>query len=231
VVRARVSVGSASFPLDECRPFTFGRSSANTVCLNSDDLGLSRQAGRITFEDGLWWLVNRSNKNPLVHYAGGIREVVRPGRRRVLDGPATVWVDGTRKRYYLDVDIPEVAVMEAGGVGGRPEEGEPTAMGTRLFEHERRELRVLLEPYFDPHPREDPRPRDYAAAARRLDLRETTLRRRIDHLRERLTRAGVPNLTGQEALVNLAQYVLTRGLLDPPDGRPEEPGERAGPPR
>jgi hypothetical protein len=217
----RVRIGARVFDLNGDEPFTFGRASTNTVCLDPGDLGVSRQAGSILFRDGLWLLVNGSRTNHLYHYhhAGGSKEVVRPRKRRILDGPCEIWVDGSRKRYPLVVEMPDACLTEDPGETEQPSNEEPTAMGTDLFPHERAALAILFEPYFQRCPREDPRPRSYDAAAHRLHVRPTTLRRRIDHLRERLTKAGVPNLTGDRALENLAVYVLSRKLIDPPDGR------------
>jgi hypothetical protein len=38
--------------------------------------------------------------------------------------------------------------------------------------------------------------------------------KRIEYIRSRLTRAGVPNLIGENALHHLAEYVLTTSIAD-----------------
>jgi hypothetical protein len=41
--------------------------------------------------------------------------------------------------------------------------------------------------------------------------------KRIEHLRTRLTSAGVPNLMGWNALTNLAEYAITTRLVTKED--------------
>ena len=67
--------------------------------------------------------------------------------------------------------------------------------------------------------RYDPCPRAYLAAATRLGWPRTTLVKRIEYLRTRLTRAGVPGMNGHRAMENLAEHVLTDGLITKADLR------------
>ncbi|MGH4017557.1 MAG: hypothetical protein ACRDSL_27275, partial [Pseudonocardiaceae bacterium] len=67
--------------------------------------------------------------------------------------------------------------------------------------------------------RYDPYPKTYAAAAARLGWPRPTVLRRIEHLRTRLDKAGVPNMMGWNALTNLAEYVLTTGIITKDDLR------------
>ncbi|HMJ74557.1 MAG TPA: hypothetical protein VK507_01220, partial [Iamia sp.] len=55
--------------------------------------------------------------------------------------------------------------------------------------------------------------RTYADAAARLTWPRTTLVKRIEYLRSRLTAAGVPGLHGDNALRALAEYVIAAGIL------------------
>ena len=40
--------------------FTFGRAESCTLCLDPADLGISRLAGSIEADAGVWWILNRS---------------------------------------------------------------------------------------------------------------------------------------------------------------------------
>ena len=48
-----------------------------------------------------------------------------------------------------------------------------------------------------------------------LDWPRTTLVKRVEYLRTRLTNAGVPNLLGENALPYLAEWALATGLDQP----------------
>ncbi len=71
---------------------------------------------------------------------------------------------------------------------------------------------ALFAGYLHDPPRHDPHPRSYAAAAR-LGWPKTTLIKRVEYLRTRLTTAGVSNLTGWNALPALAEYAITTGVI------------------
>jgi hypothetical protein len=75
----------------------------------------------------------------------------------------------------------------------------------------------LFSGYLEPFPRYDPHPKSYADAASRLDWPRTTLVKRVEYLRTRLTNAGVPNLLGENALPHLAEWALATGLISRAD--------------
>src|SRR5262249_13464322 len=64
-VGVTVTVGEQAYKLEGGEPFTFGRSSDCTVCLDADDSGISRRAGSIERDGGTWWLLNRSSVRAL----------------------------------------------------------------------------------------------------------------------------------------------------------------------
>ena len=100
-------------------PFTFGRSQRTTLCLDPSDLGISRVAGSLEADAGVWWLVNKSGVRPLeVVDDVGIRTVLPPGRRMALTAPITVVVEGATRRHALTVDLPDSA-LDRLGRGGR----------------------------------------------------------------------------------------------------------------
>jgi hypothetical protein len=209
---AVVRWGEAEIPLEPGSPVSFGRSPECTICLDESDLAISRLAGRIEYDGGEWWLVNASASRALaVVDEFGLRSVLPPGRRTVLDGPARVLIDGVERTHQLSVALPPRADGAAADVVG----GAPTSIGESVLinDADRAALVALFAGYLEDGPRYDPNPKSYAAAAARLGWPRTTLVKRIEYLRARLSAAGVPNLTGWNALNNLAEYALTTGLI------------------
>jgi hypothetical protein len=214
--RAVVSCADQIYEVTTEEPLTFGRSSACTICLDPADRGISRLAGSVEQDTGSWWLHNRSTSRALVAVDDmGIRSVVAPGRRLILDGRLTVVVEGSVRRHALEVRV------GPGEESGRlaPDElpsGElPTAaQGEVLINSlDRLALVALFSGYLEPFPRYDPHPRSYADAAAVLGWPRTTLVKRVEHLRARLTSAGIPNLVGPDALDHLAEWSLTTRVL------------------
>lgn len=212
--QVKIFVGSACHVVDESEEFTFGRGLACTHSLSNDDLGISRTAGAVVFHDGRWLLVNKSSSNPFTVLERGLRETLTAGRSRLLVDSVTVTVDGRGGRYRLDVEVPsprEHCPATPADTGAGP----PTTDAPELSVREQEVCDLLFEPLFRVDGRSHPVPAKYLAVARRLDLPETTVRRRVENLRARLTRLGVVNLDGPNALANLGEYLVSRGLVDP----------------
>lgn len=192
---------------------TFGRDSSCTFCLDPSDLGISRLAGSVEHDAGTWWLLNRSTVRPLdVIDEIGMRTVLPPGRRVALAGTITVVVEGTALRHALTVEPPTTQAF------GTPLPGSSDARPTAtpdvvISPADRLALVALFSGYLEPFPRHDPHPRSYADAAHRLGLPRTTLVKRVEYLRTRLSNAGVPNLLGDNALQHLAEWALSTGVL------------------
>lgn len=216
-----VTFSGDTYRLDSLRPLNFGRGETCMLRLDPDDLGISRLAGEfIGDEAGHWWLRNKSSSRALeVIDDLGFRVVLSPGRRVALEGTATVVITGTVRRHALEVSIPKGTRAEdatAGGVVTDPSGlGVDTAVGTGVVvnEADRQALAALFEGYLHEFPRHDPHPHTYAEAAARLGWPRTTVVKRIEYLRMRLTDAGVPNLHGDNAMRALAEYVISTGIL------------------
>lgn len=213
-VSAVVTIAGLPHNVAEGDTFTFGRAEGCTACLDPNDLGISRLAGSFEFDGGAWWLTNRSNKRALVVVDQvGIRSLLAPGRRLGVDQALSVVVEGQTRRHELRVEVSKDAIPEP------PPHEEPDGAETQMgFEvaytpEDRLALVALFDGYLRDFPRYDPHPRSYAEAAAKLNWPRTTLVKRIEHLRTRLTKAGVPNLLGDTALDALAEYVLTSGIL------------------
>ncbi|MGH3660215.1 MAG: hypothetical protein ACRDUA_26565, partial [Micromonosporaceae bacterium] len=107
---AVVTAGGHRHELSTETELTFGRASGCTVCLDPDDVGISRLAGSVRFEGGTWWLVNRSSTRQLaVVDELGLRSVLPPGRRWPLDGRVRILVDGSAGSHTLGVQAPPPA--------------------------------------------------------------------------------------------------------------------------
>jgi len=195
---------------------TFGRASRCTIRLDPGDGGISRLAGEIEFVAQVWFVSNRSRSRQLsVVDQLGLRRVLAPGQRDPIEGRTRVIVDGSAGSHELVLIGPEPAVEPA-----RVATGIPTIDAKDLVKPaERRDLVALFAGYLLEDDRYDPVPNSYARAATLLKCKPKALSRRIEHLRERLTNAGVPNLHGPNAQRALAEYVLTTGLITAKDLR------------
>jgi hypothetical protein len=213
-----IGLGNQLYEVAAGEGLTFGRSARTTLCLDATDLGISRVAGSLEADAGVWWLVNKSTVRPLeVVDDVGIRTVLPPGRRLAVTAPITVIVEGATRRHALTIDLPEEAQdsSSSGPVSGPQVDGNPTraASDVSLTSADKLALVALFSGYLEPFPRYDPHPKSYADAAARLDWPRTTLVKRVEYMRTRLTNAGVPNLLGDNALQHLAEWALATALI------------------
>ena len=217
-----IGLGNQLYEVAAGEGLTFGRSARTTLCLDATDLGISRVAGSLEADAGVWWLVNKSTVRPLeVVDDVGIRTVLPPGRRLAVTAPITVIVEGATRRHALTIDLPEEAQdsSSSGPVSGPQVDGNPTraASDVSLTSADKLALVALFSGYLEPFPRYDPHPKSYADAAARLDWPRTTLVKRVEYMRTRLTNAGVPNLLGENALQHLAEWALATALISRAD--------------
>lgn len=209
--------GEREFPVTPGEPFTFGRAEDCAVCLDPADATISRRAGSLDHSQGTWWLTNRSSVRPLaVIDELGFRSVLAPGRRTAVESSVRVIVDAGQGSHTLRISVPAVPPA---GPAEEPPPGQPTTVGETVLVSaaDRLAMVALFAGYLDDGPRYDPHPKSYAAAAARLGWPRTTLVKRIEYLRTRLSNAGVPNMTGWNALANLAEYAISRGLITKDD--------------
>lgn len=218
VGRAVVVSDRTRFEVESGSAVTFGRGEGCTVALPAEDLGISRLAGSVEEDGGVAWLTNRSGTRPLfVVDQLGMRSVLAPGRRLAVDRTLTVVVEGQLRRHAIVVEAPDSPFTET--LRPAPPEGLATEMGMQVAytDDDRRALVALFAGFLRDFPRHDPRPRSYADAAADLGWPRTTLVKRIEHMRERLTKAGVPGLLGEAALEALAVHVLTTKVITKDD--------------
>lgn len=221
---ASVAIADEVMTLTENDIMTFGRARDCTVCLDPDDVGISRITGTIQFVNETWWIVNNSSSRPLTLIDDlGFRAVLPPRRRAALQRQMRIVVQGRKGNHSLRVDIAGLDLDDTGrssDTDGHEATGQSTAIGDVLITPaDRRALVALFMGYLQDPPRYDPHPKSYAAAAARLGCTRTAVIKRIEYLRKRLDAAGVPNMMGYAALDNLAEYVISRGLITRDDLR------------
>jgi hypothetical protein len=212
----RVEYGGQAVMVAEADQLTFGRSRDCTICLDAEDSAISRLAGTLTLDAGVWWLTNASMTRPFaVVDELGFRSLLPPGRRTAIERPVTVLVDGSKGQHNLRLTPDELPDPIADDLSPESAGLLPTEIGANVVisEADRLAMVALFAGYLREPPRYDPHPRTYAAAAARLGWPRTTLVKRIEYLRARLADAGVPNMTGHNALVGLAEYALSRELI------------------
>ncbi|WP_170199964.1 FHA domain-containing protein [Saccharothrix variisporea] len=206
-------VGSSVYEVSPDEEFVFGRSSSCTVCLDPADVAISRHAGALSCENGAWFVVNRSaSRNLVVVDDSHLRSVLGPGKRHLLQGPTRVLVQGSEpKPHVIEIEAPEgePAILRDSSTGLAT----VTGVGVALTFEEKLALVALFAGYLQKGELYDPYPRTYEAAAKRLGWPRSTLLKKIEYLRTRLTRAGVPGMSGNNALLNLAEHVLTLRLV------------------
>ena len=133
-----IGLGNQLYEVAAGEGLTFGRSPRTTLCLDPTDLGISRVAGSLEADAGVWWLVNKSTVRPLeVVDDVGIRTVLPPGRRLAVTAPITVIVEGATRRHALTVDLPEGAQDSSSGgpVSGPQVDGNPTRAASEVVPH------------------------------------------------------------------------------------------------
>lgn len=210
-----VEAGGSRFRLGPDETFTFGRAESCTLCLDAGDAAISRLAGEVERVGDVWFVTNRSASRPFAIVDGpGLRRVLAPGQRDAIEGRVRVIVDGTGVKHELIFEGPPPRADAPQAVTGLP-----TAAGQDVVinDADRLALVALFAGYLHEGRRYDPSPRSYEAAAKRLGWPRTTLVKRVEYIRTRLTNAGVPNLQGWNALSALAEYALTTNLITPQD--------------
>jgi len=212
----RVVAGDEQYDIAPGESFTFGRGAGCTVRIAPDDAAISRLAGVVERDGSVWFLTNPSSRRPLAMVDRfGLRSVVAPGSRAVVEGRVRVIVEGAHS-HELVLNAPEPASPPSAAVIGQ---ATSAGEGVLVNDQDRLALVALLAGYLQEGDKYDPNPKSYAAAAARLGWPRTTLVKRIEYLRLRLDKAGVPNLQGWNALNALAEYALTTGLITKDDLR------------
>jgi hypothetical protein len=219
LAEAAVLLDGRRIGLSPTRPFVFGRADGEEVVgLDPADMGISAVAGSVEWDLGLWWVVNRSRKRPLLldDGAGGVPVTLRCGQRHAINvSRLRVLVRGAIRTHPLTVELPpaELACVSP----------EKASSGTLLFEVEVRDrdrdvLAALASGYLRDFPFTELRPRTYGEAAALLGSpwTKTKVRRQVDRFKERLARASL-YFDGPHANYDLIDYLISNGIIGPSD--------------
>ena len=222
-------MAGSTFHLEPEVAFTFGRDpTICTVCLGADpiDQGISRLAGSITCDNGVWWIVNRSSSRSL-HVVDGETgigvplPVARdnwPSPRHAVDRPRlTILVPGEVLTHALSVRVAGDGLPPAETVPAPGDVVRTRNLLPHLTDKQRQALVAMVEGYLLRFPRYQPEPRTYEEAAARIGLPSSTVRKRIENVRRLLVEGGVPGLEGGDARRNLAEWLLSHRLITEQD--------------
>lgn len=221
----RVEVENSVHTLTVGEEATFGRDRSCTLPLDATDLGVSRVAGRISEEGGVWWITNLSRKRALhVADCNGFAvplPVASPGwppsQRAVDQRLLTVLIPGEKWTYAL---LLQNAESDSEPVSAPvPTDPHSTRIpALRLTDNRREVLTALSRGYLQPHPDYDPRPRAYEEVAALLGLTLRQVIRRIEDVRDQLIDQGVQGLSGErDNRRALCEWLLAARLVTPAD--------------
>jgi hypothetical protein len=219
VVEAAVTLQGRRVGLSPDRPLFFGRADRDDVVgLDPSDMGISAVAGSVEWDLGLWWVVNRSGKRPLLldDGRGGVAQTLRCGQRYAISvRHLSVLVRGAIRTHPIVVEVPpeDLACVET----GRASSGTLT-FDIDLSDADRDVLVAMASGYLRDFPFNDPRPRTYQEVADILGppWNKTKVRRRVDRFKERLARASL-YFDGPHANYELIEYLITNGSIGPSD--------------
>jgi hypothetical protein len=203
---------------------TFGRDQTCDVCLDADDLGISRVAGRISHEGEFWIVTNLSRKRALhiVDQTGFAVPLPVAGEgiesRRAVDQPRmTILIAGDSFTHALLLTPDHLP--QPGVVPGLPADPVSTRTQRPHLTDRRREVVVAMAAgYLRPYPRYDPHPRTYQEVADVLGLSKSQVIKRVEDVREELVAAGVCGLQSElDARRTLCEWLLAMRLIAPAD--------------
>jgi hypothetical protein len=190
------------------------------IGLDPQDMGISRRALAVEFDQGVWWLVNLSAKRNLLLDPGygSAMITLRPGQRHAIAvSPLGVLVPGAIYTHRLDIHVPDDALALR-----RPSElgasGTITAEDLHLTESDREALAAVFSPLLRAWPRRGAHPFSYQEAADLLgpSWTGTAVRKHLERIRQRLAESGM-FFAGSHAKDDLGQYLLDNGVLTAAD--------------
>lgn len=207
--------------LEPSQSLTFGRCGDLVI---DDNPYMHRVVGRFHNTGGVWWLKNRSRRQPveLKDVSGPSSVVLAPGRSvsvlygeftcRFSAGPTPYEISGALESYEWEKDIFGTDVVDAVETvdWGRVE----------LNDDQRLLLTVLCEQYLVDPAAIDAPVIPNRVAAYRLGWSITKFNRKLDHLCEKLQRAGVSGVRGDvggnamDRRRRLVDHALTSALVD-----------------
>ena len=186
------------------------------IGLDAQDMGISRRALAIEFDQGVWWLANLSAKRNLLLDPGygSAMITLRPAQRHAIAvTPLGVLVPGAIYTHRIDIHVPEQGLALR-----RPSEqgasGTITTEDLHLTDSDRQALAAVFSPLLRAWPRRGAHPLSYQEAADLLGpgWTGTAVRKHFERVRQRLADSGT-FFEGSHAKDDLGQYLLDNGVL------------------
>lgn len=216
-VDALVLDGAVRLTLSPEQDFTLGRSASCDHQLDASDRAISRQHVRFRFSQEQWWIDNLSQARP-VHVIDefGLSTPLACGSSRVVDRAALiVQIPGEVFTHVIAMSRPSLSAQPLQPTGSL---ADPDTLILSLTDLERAAAASLCEGYLQEPPRHDPNPRTYAEIADRLGVPRSTALKRVESIRSKLVRAGVPGLLySPDARRQLAEYLLAARQIQAAD--------------
>ena len=221
--RLEIRYVNQSFVLEPGDQFTFGRDTCCTVCLDLTDTGISRRAGSISHDGGIWRIFNRSTKRA-IHVVGDAGITV-PLPVATLSGPSSRAVDQTNLVVVVEGNVYQHAIyLSAPAVAAPPTISAPTNTettvgGVKMTTGQREALVAMVSGYLRPFPRYHPHPLTYQEVAEILGIgRKAVIDRVAAFKAHLLENVEVSGLTGtDDARRPLAEWILFTRLIDADD--------------
>ena len=216
---ATVQIGEREFIVAPDRAFDFGRADADGVVgLDATDMGISSRAGSV-FWEGVWFVANTSRKCPLYLDQGPVLgvQVLDCGHRHAINvEPLGIEVRGLTRTHFITIVVPPADLARVNL--DRPTNGTVVNV-VSLSDPERDVAVAMFEGYLLRPPRHQPWPRTYAAAAKRLGGERTkdSVRKQMEHLRDRLAEDHQMYFDGPRALYELADEFIRTRVISPDD--------------
>ena len=188
--------------------------------LDPTDMGISAEAGSVELQFGLWWVINRSRKRPLmVETTPGAPSIrLDAGDRVALTrSESIVLVPGAVFTHRLDIHLSPEALSSL-RVETSQDSGTITIGEVGLSERDRDVLTALCSGYLRPFPYRDARPISYQRAAELLgsEWTKVTVRKQVERIKERMERSGL-YFQGLRANDEMAEYLIANGILTQAD--------------
>jgi hypothetical protein len=219
---ATVEIGTRRFAVTRDHPFYFGRADGRDVAgLEALDMGVSSYAGSVKW-DRHWLVANTSHKCQLFLDEGGTAgpQLLECLHAQVVNVERLViWVPGSIRCHEIALTIPVEDLPDVDL--NRPSSGTLADLKVVLSDRERLVVVALFEGYLLPPPRYEAFPRSYADAGARLDPPRSrdSVRKQVEHLRDRLRDKHLLYFEGPRANNEMAEYFLRTKVITEDDLR------------
>ena len=203
------------------RTLWFGRDEAADLQVTTpDDVGVSRRAGEIRFDEFAWRVTNTGRRSFFLVEAGREVELLPDALDRsthlVFHADTWIRVPAATGDVALVLDVPEDERPQAASLHVDAGAGEASTVvedDVHLTDNERRSVLAVYEGYLALPPRYRREPASYRAAARRLGVEEGKVKADLRRVQEKVARAGGPADGGSRARDTLIEWLASRGTV------------------